>query len=38
MNETPSQEEMMEHVQQLLEERGRKILEMARETEQLDLV
>jgi geranylgeranyl diphosphate synthase type I len=32
MNETPSQEEMMEQVQKLLEERGRKALEMARKT------
>ncbi len=30
MNETSSQEEMMERVQQLLEERGRKALEMAK--------
>jgi len=35
MNETASQEEMMEQVQQLLEERGRKALEMIRETERL---
>ncbi len=32
MNETPSQEEMMEQVQKLLEERGRKALELARKT------
>jgi geranylgeranyl pyrophosphate synthase len=32
MNETPSQEEITEQVQQLLEERGRKTLEMARKT------
>jgi geranylgeranyl diphosphate synthase type I len=32
MNETPNREEMMEQVQQLLEKRGRKALEMARKT------
>jgi geranylgeranyl pyrophosphate synthase len=32
MNETASQEEMMEQVQKLLEERGKKALEMARKT------
>jgi geranylgeranyl diphosphate synthase type I len=32
MNETPSQEEITEQVQELLEERGRKALEMARKT------
>jgi geranylgeranyl diphosphate synthase type I len=32
MNETPSQEEITEHVQKLLEERGRKALELARKT------
>ena len=32
MNGTPSQEKMMEQVQKLLEERGRKALEMARKT------
>jgi hypothetical protein len=35
MNETPSQEEMMKQAQQLLEKRGRKALEMTRETERL---
>ena len=35
MNETPSQEEMMKQVQQLLEKSGRKTLEMTRETKRL---
>jgi hypothetical protein len=35
MKETPSQEEITEQMQKLLEERGKKALEMARETERL---
>jgi len=35
MNETASQEEIIEQVQKLLEERGRKALELVRKTEQL---
>jgi len=38
MNETTNQEEIMKQVQQLLEKRGRKTLEMTGETERLGLV